>query len=390
MTTATEAPGTYSVMVPSQSDPTKSYRVTFTNTSAWCNCPGYLAHQHCKHSEAVRRLNMETNTGLMIPSANGAVEAMEARLGTIKTRQKLIEQFFKDVMVKDEDYGVIPGTAKPSLWKPGAEKLCEFYGYAPVVKEARESINEATGFYRVVVTIALVERGSGQIVGEGVGEANTMEEKHRWRQAKRSCPSCGAKAIIKGKDEYGGGWVCFKKQDGCGAKFKDNDATITSQAAGRVENDDPWTLWNTILKMAKKRALVDATLSATRSSGLFTQDTEDLEKWIATSEGIEVSQPARPAADAAPRAPARRKGDGWNGLTTAQQLRAKITELASDRRGVVVKAILTESPHADDGSGKIVINKLSPKEQLSALDIVRRELGEAVGELPFDDTLAAE
>jgi hypothetical protein len=33
------------------------------------------------------------------------------------------------------------------------------------------------------------------------------------------CPKCGAAAIIKGKAEYGGGWVCFKKKGGCGAKF---------------------------------------------------------------------------------------------------------------------------------------------------------------------------
>jgi hypothetical protein len=32
---------------------------------------------------------------------------------------------------------------------------------------------------------------------------------------------------------------------------------------------------NTIIKMAKKRAYIDATLSATRTSGIFTQDLED-------------------------------------------------------------------------------------------------------------------
>src|SRR5699024_10296594 len=38
---------------------------------------------------------------------------------------------------------------------------------------------------------------------------------------------------------------------------------------------DPYTIVNTVLKMAKKRALIDAVLSATRSSGIFTQDIED-------------------------------------------------------------------------------------------------------------------
>jgi hypothetical protein len=37
-----------------------------------------------------------------------------------------------------------------------------------------------------------------------------------------SCPACGKKgAIIKGKAEYGGGYLCFAKKGGCGAKFKD-------------------------------------------------------------------------------------------------------------------------------------------------------------------------
>ncbi len=39
---------------------------------------------------------------------------------------------------------------------------------------------------------------------------------------------------------------------------------------------DSYSLINTLLKMAKKRALVDAVLSATRSSGLFTQDIEEM------------------------------------------------------------------------------------------------------------------
>ena len=36
-------------------------------------------------------------------------------------------------MTKDTDYGVVPGTGtKPTLLKPGAEKLPTFFGLAPV------------------------------------------------------------------------------------------------------------------------------------------------------------------------------------------------------------------------------------------------------------------
>ncbi|WP_418719751.1 hypothetical protein [Bilophila wadsworthia] len=44
---------------------------------------------------------------------------------------------------------------------------------------------------------------------------------------------------------------------------------------GRVEHDNPADYYNTCLKMAKKRALVDAVLTCTAASDIFTQDIED-------------------------------------------------------------------------------------------------------------------
>jgi hypothetical protein len=37
-----------------------------------------------------------------------------------------------------------------------------------------------------------------------------------------ACPKCGTnKSTIRGKEEYGGGFVCFaKKNNGCGQKWK--------------------------------------------------------------------------------------------------------------------------------------------------------------------------
>lgn len=39
-----------------------------------------------------------------------------------------------------------------------------------------------------------------------------------------TCPDCGASAIIKGKAEFGGGYLCWKKEGGCGAKFQTDPA----------------------------------------------------------------------------------------------------------------------------------------------------------------------
>src|ERR1019366_4062338 len=92
----------------------------------------------------------------------------------------------------------------------------------------------------------------------------------------RMCPTCGKTGtVIKGKQEYGGGWLCFAKKGGCGAKFPFNDKRIQDQNVGDVPNPDIADLVNTLEKMADKRALVAATLLATGCSDIFTPDLED-------------------------------------------------------------------------------------------------------------------
>jgi hypothetical protein len=108
-----------------------------------------------------------------------------------------------------------------------------------------------------------------------------MEGKYRFRKGSLACPECGKEStIIKGKKEYGGGWLCYKNKGGCGAKFKDEDPFITQQDTEKVEHDNPADYYNTVLKMAKKRAHVDAILTATAASDIFTQDIEDMPEVI--------------------------------------------------------------------------------------------------------------
>lgn len=54
-------------------------------------------------------------------------------------------------------------------------------------------------------------------------EADTSTDR-RVESTRNACPKCGkVKPVIKGKEEYGGGWVCFKKKGGCGATWHDNE-----------------------------------------------------------------------------------------------------------------------------------------------------------------------
>jgi len=206
-----------------------------------------------------------------------ALCTMVSDVASAKARLAELQDFVKQVMVPGEDYGAIPGTStKPVLLKPGAEKLCEIYGLAQLCTVTQRVEDWDRPFFHYEVRCDLISKRTGATIGSGLGSCNSHEGRYRWREAQRVCPTCGQPAIIRGKEEFGGGWVCFRKRGGCGAKFGIDDVDITAQETGRVENDDIASQVNTILKMAKKRAVVDATLSVTRSSALFTQDEDVL------------------------------------------------------------------------------------------------------------------
>ena len=195
-------------------------------------------------------------------------------------RYNAVTEFVSRVLRKDVDYGVIPGTEKRTLLKPGAEKLTTFFGLSTRF-ELLERIEDWTGerhggepFFYYLYRCRLF-RGD-VLIAEGDASCNSREAKYRWREAQRACPACGQSAIIKGREEYGGGWLCFKKKGGCGAKYPDGDQTIESQQTGRVFNPDIADQVNTIQKMSQKRSLVGAVLLAVNASEFFTQDVEDM------------------------------------------------------------------------------------------------------------------
>lgn len=199
-------------------------------------------------------------------------------LETAQNRLAELQKFVKFYLKEEEDFGTIPGTAKPTLYKPGADKLCDIYGLADTYRITNRTEDWGSNLFDYEVECTLINRRNLRLVATGLGSCNSYEGKYRWRDTKRKCPLCGKETVIKGREEYGGGWLCWKKDgksDGCGSKWPDGATEIESQQVGRVENDDIPTLKNTLLKMAKKRAKVDAVLSATRSSGIFTQDIED-------------------------------------------------------------------------------------------------------------------
>lgn len=213
-----------------------------------------------------------------------------ALTGMSRMRDRL-RRVHLEVMKQDVDYGKIPGTDKPTLLKPGAELLLKMNRCAAKYERQRTSGDGVTAPAIAWDSTCYAVDGEGNVQAEGSGSCNSWERKYRWRNAERECPECGKRAIIKGSAQYGGGFVCWKKRDGCGVKFEDDDKRITEQMLGQVENPDPWDLDNTLKKMSDKRAMVACALTLQAASGSFTQDLVDDEDDAPVPKGVAKGKP---------------------------------------------------------------------------------------------------
>jgi len=227
------------------------------------------------------------------------VAPRELTVPEIKARLDKIQELMRVVMRPGVDYGKVPGTDKPTLLKPGAEKLCVLFQLG--ARKPQLDLKIDGDHLTVYAAVTLFHIGSDRDVYSGMAVCSTHESKYAWRRGQRACPMCGVEgAIIKGRAEFGGGWLCWARKGGCGEKFLDTDTRITQQEVDRVPNPDLADQWNTVVKMAVKRAKIDATLGATGASALFTQDIGDEDPGDDDTPG-DVPNP--PAAAAAPRKP---------------------------------------------------------------------------------------
>lgn len=193
-------------------------------------------------------------------------------IDAVAEQVKAVHELMKKLMRPEEHYGIIPGTKKPTLLKPGAEKICMMFQLRPEYKITRVNLPDNHTEYEI--TCEIFSKKTGLSWGQGVGSCSTLESKFRYRYDPAVCPECGKNTIIRGKREYGGGWLCWAKKGGCGSKWDDTHNFDSI----KVENPDIADVYNTVLKIAKKRALLDAVITATAASDIFTQDMDELSK----------------------------------------------------------------------------------------------------------------
>jgi len=178
-------------------------------------------------------------------------------LAQVKDQVHLLQEILKGVMTEGQHYGKIPGAGdKPTLLKPGAEKIMSTFQLWPDPEVEDLSFNDVI---RYRVKIKLINKVSGITEGAGVGECSTEEEKYKWRG-------------VVSEDEWNATPESHKRIK-FGKKWENN-----KQVGYQIKQirTNPYDLANTVVKMAKKRALVDAVLTATAASDIFTQDIEDM------------------------------------------------------------------------------------------------------------------
>lgn len=242
------------------------------------------------------------SNALIVIDPHAAVASAKARKDIVVAMQQ------SQILRAGVDFGVVPGSAKPSLLKPGAERLCAALGLDPRF-ETLTAIEdwyaaEPLFFYRIICRLIHIE--SGLEVATGIGSCNSRESKYRWRWVSEDrLPPDVNKAVLENKvttvrepafaiekaetsGQYGkpaAYWQQFKDAIAAGTARavkmpKRNGGEMDAYEIGgtlyRVPNDDVFSLVNTIEKMAAKRALVAAVLIGANASEFFTQDIEDM------------------------------------------------------------------------------------------------------------------
>ncbi len=188
---------------------------------------------------------------------DGEIERVETEPLTamqIRAQVNRIQEVMKAVMKKGVHYGTVPGCGdKPTLLKPGAEKIMATFRLA-ADPQAEDLSGPDEVRYRVKVLILAAD---GSFVGAGIGECSSEEEKYKWKKA-----VCDEEFAATPEDRRRNKWK---------AGWNGKPATVTKQI-----RTNPADVANTVLKMAKKRAMVDGVLTATAASDVFEQDIEEI------------------------------------------------------------------------------------------------------------------
>lgn len=175
---------------------------------------------------------------------------------------KYVQAAFK----QEVDYGRIPGTGdKPTLLKPGAEKLCLAFGAHPEYDLIESEVDHN-------VEVPWIKRRKVW------NNAHRNDKTYRW------------------ENEQGTSIGRYRYRYRCRIVARDGQVLGWAEGvASTLESkyiDRPRDCENTVCKMAQKRAFVGAVLHAFALSNRFTQDVEDFQD-RPENQPVNVTPPAK-------------------------------------------------------------------------------------------------
>lgn len=98
-------------------------------------------------------------------------DSLDASLRRRRKNRDALMEWLWGALVSTVDYGQIKPSQKPSLWQPGAEKLCGYLDLTPSFPDAERYVNMAAEGLVIgdIVVRCFLTDATGRMVGEGMG-----------------------------------------------------------------------------------------------------------------------------------------------------------------------------------------------------------------------------
>lgn len=179
-----------------------------------------------------------------------SIARMKENMAHQKAMRGLLIEYVRSEMDPARHFYTVDGSTKPALSQDGARNLCGLYQ----VRAGESQLEEQwfpDGHYHVRVTMPLYSLASGTEMARGTGSCSTKESRYAYR------------------------WVWANDVPGHVAK-----ADLKSRKRGnsyqyRMPNEDLPDLYNTVLKLAEKRAQTAAVLRLPAAAEVFADPSKE-------------------------------------------------------------------------------------------------------------------
>lgn len=172
------------------------------------------------------------------PERQTALALTRDAVDQLKQNRILLMEYVRSQLRQDVDFGIVPGTAKPSLYKPGGEKLRTLFSLQTDTMMADKELDRPGNFAMFTYRTEVRDK-YGNLLASCEGSCNSQEKKYRERKI-----------------------------------YKWNEQTRRKEEVG-AEPTPVCDVLNTLQKMAQKRSFVGAVILATGASDFFSQDIDD-------------------------------------------------------------------------------------------------------------------